>query len=198
MKKIVLAVMAMAAIGFTSCQNKQQQAPADDQTAVESAAIDVESAISEVTAQLSEQIEAQDAGKLQEVLASVQEKVVTFLKTNPEIAKQYLTKVQDFLKENADKIKAFAGDNQAVQSAVDALTVAPAENIVDGLMQVVGGAQEAGQEAIDAAKQAGQDAVDAAKQAAEDKAKELKEDAKEAASEAVDAAANEAKKAIGL
>ena len=34
MKKIILAVMAVAAIGFTSCGNKTQQGEATDSTAV--------------------------------------------------------------------------------------------------------------------------------------------------------------------
>ncbi len=53
--------MAMIAIGFTSCGNKQA-APADT---TEAAAFDVEAAVSEITSKLSEQIEAQDANKFQ-------------------------------------------------------------------------------------------------------------------------------------
>jgi hypothetical protein len=196
MKKMILAVMAVAAIGFTSCTNKQQ-APADQvETAIDG--IDVEGAISEATAQLTEQIEAQDATKFQEVLASIQAKVKDFIAQNPDVAKQYLAKIQDFLKDNAEKIKAFTGDNQAVQAALGALTVTPAESLVDGLLQAVDEAGQAGEEAIDAAKEATEDAIDAAKEAAEDKANELKEDAKEAAGEAVDAAADKTKKALGL
>ena len=67
MKKVLFAVIAMIAIGFASCGNKAQ-APANG-------AQDVETAVSEITAALQEQINAQDAGKLQEVLATVQEKV---------------------------------------------------------------------------------------------------------------------------
>ena len=98
MKKVLFAVMAMIAIGFTSCGNKAQQAvPADDAT--EAAAFDVEAAVSEITSQLSEQIEAQDANKFQEVLATVQEKIKEIIGNNPEAAKEYVTKIQEFLKE---------------------------------------------------------------------------------------------------
>ena len=84
---------------------------------------------------LTEQIEAQDASKFQEVLATVQEKIKEIIGANPEIAKEYVTKIQDFLKKNAEKIKAFAGENAAVQTALAAFTAAPAESVVDGLMQ---------------------------------------------------------------
>ena len=70
-------VMAACAIGFTSCGNKaQQQAPADEVAAEAAEAIDVEAAISEATAQLSEQIEAKDAGKLQQVIEADRKSVV--------------------------------------------------------------------------------------------------------------------------
>ena len=117
---------------------------------------------------------------------------------NPEVANEYVTKVQDFLKENAEKIKAFAGDNEVVQTAVSALTAAPAESIVSGLMQAIEGVKATGEEAVDAAKDAVEGAVDNAKQAAEDAANEAKDAAKEKAGEAVDAAADGAKKALGL
>ena len=105
-----------------------------------------------------------------------------------------MTKIQDFLKENAEKIKAFAGENEAVQTALAALTAAPAETVVDGLMQALNGAKDAAEGAVDAAQDAAEGAVDAAKDAAEN----AKDAAKEKAGEAVDAAADQAKKALGI
>ena len=76
MKKVLFAVMAFAAIGFTSCGNKAQQTAAEDVEAVaDSTEIDVDAAVEEATAQLTEQIDAQDANKLQEVLTAVQDQV---------------------------------------------------------------------------------------------------------------------------
>ena len=150
MKKLMFMVMCACAIGFTSCGNKAQQAPADEVVASDEA-IDVEAAIGEATAQLTEQIEANDAGKLQQALEAIQAKIAEILKANPDAAKEYVAKVQDFLKENADKIKAVAGENAAVQAAVSALTAAPAETIVSGLMQAVDGVKAAGEDAVDLA-----------------------------------------------
>jgi hypothetical protein len=198
MKKLMIMVMAACAIGFASCGNKTQQAPADEVAADSVAAFDVETAIGEATAQLAEQIEAKDANKLQETIEAIQTKVAEILKQNPDAAKEYVTKVQEYLKENAEAIKSFVGDNAAAQAAVNALTATPAETIVSGLMQAVDGVQAAGEAAGEAAQEAVDAAVDNAKQAAEDKANEVKQAAKDKANETVDAAANEAKKALGL
>lgn len=194
MKKILFAVMAVVAIGFTSCGNKTQ-APGDE---VDSAAI-VDS-LAEEAAQisisaLSEQIEAGDASKLQAVLETIKVKVTELIKTNPEVAKEYVEKVQDFLKENADKVKALVGDNAAVAAAVSAITDIEPESVVSGFLQSVG---DAATEAKDAAVDAVNEQVDAAKDAAEQKAEEVKDAAKKQASDAIDGAADNTKKALGL
>lgn len=198
MKKIVFMMMAACAIGFTSCGNKTQQAPADEVAADSVAAFDLETAIGEATAQLTEQIEAKDANKLQQTIEAIQAKVAEILKQNPDAAKEYVTKVQEFLKENAEQIKAFVGDNAAAQAAVNALTATPAETIVSGLMQAVDGVQAAGEAAADAAQDAAQDAVDAAKQAGQDAVDAAKQKANDEIDKAANDAADKAKKALGL
>jgi hypothetical protein len=194
MKKLVFMMMAVCAVAFTSCGNKaQQSAPADEVVVDE--AIDVQQAVSEATAQLSEQIEAGDASKLQAVLETIKTKVTELIKTNPEVAKEYVEKVQDFLKENADKVKALVGDNAAVAAAVSAITDIEPESVVSGFLQSVG---DAATEAKDAAVDAVNEQVDAAKDAAEQKAEEVKDAAKKQASDAIDGAADNTKKALGL
>ncbi len=198
MKKLMMIVMAAMAIGFASCGNKAQQAPADEVVADSTAAFDVETAINEATAQLSEQIEAKDANKLQQVIEAIQAKVAEILKQNPDAAKEYVTKVQDFLKENAEQIKSFVGENAAAQAAVNALTATPAETIVNGLMQAVDGVKAAGEDAADAAKEAAEGAVNNAKQAGQDAVDAAKQKANEEIDNAANKAADEAKKALGI
>ena len=198
MKKLMMIVMAAMAIGFASCGNKAQQAPADEVVADSTAAFDVETAINEATAQLSEQIEAKDANKLQQVIEAIQAKVAEILKQNPDAAKEYVTKVQDFLKENAEQIKSFVGENAAAQAAVNALTATPAETIVNGLMQAVDGVKAAGEDAADAAQEAAEGAVDNAKQAGQDAVDAAKQKANEEIDKAASKAADEAKKALGI
>ena len=194
MKKIVFAVMAMVAIGFTACGNKTQQA----EVAVDSTAI-VDS-LASAAAQtdidaISALLNGGDATKLQEALAAVKEKIANLIKENPEVAKEYVAKVQDFLKENADKVKAIVGDNAAVQTAVSAITDTKPADIVNGFLNSVG---EAATEAKDAAVDAANQKVDEAKQAVEDKANEVKDAAKQKANDAIDNAAKDVKKGLGL
>ena len=205
MKKIVFAVMAMVAIGFTACGNKTQQA----EVAVDSAAI-VDS-LASAAAQtdidaISALLNGGDATKLQEALAAVKEKIATLIKENPEVAKEYVAKVQDFLKENSDKVKAIVGDNVAAATALSAVTETAPADIVNGFLNTVGeAATDAKDAAVDAANNAKDAAVDAAnqkvdeaKKAVEDKANEAKDAAKQKANDAIDNAAKDVKKGLGL
>ena len=197
MKKILLAVMAVAAIGFTSCGNKTQQA-GEAAAAVDSVAIIdsiAQGAAQETIDALSADLEANDVSKLQATLESIKVKIAEIVKNNPEVAKEYVVKVQTFLKENADKVKALVGDNAAVAAALSAVTDIEPASVVNGLLEQVG---DAATEAKDAAVDAANQKVEEAKQAAADKANEAKEAAKEKANEAIDNAAASAKSKLGL
>ena len=186
MKKILLAVMAVAAIGFTSCGNKTQQADAET-AAVDSVAIVdsiAQGAAQETIDALSADLEANDVSKLQATLESIKVKIAEIVKNNPEVAKEYVVKVQTFLKENADKVKALVGDNAAVAAALSAVTDIEPASVVNGLLEQVG---DAATEAKDAAVDAANQKVEEAKQAAEEKA-----------NEAIDNAAASAKSKLGL
>ena len=205
MKKIVFAVMAIVAIGFTACGNKTQSAevPVDSAAIVDSLAS--AAAQTDIDA-LNELLAAGDVTKLQEALAAVKEKMATLIKENPEVAKEYVAKVQDFLKENADKVKAVVGDNAAVQTAVSAITETEPADIVNGFLNSVGDAAtevkdaavDAANQQVDAAKQAVQDKANEAKDAADKKVQETKDAAKQKANEAIDNAAKDVKKGLGL
>ena len=204
MKKIIFAVLAMVAIGFSACGNKTQQAEAIDSAAV------LDSIASEVAQEdinaISALFESGDVAKLQEALATVKEKIASLIKENPELAKEYVIKVQDFLKENADKVKALAGDSEAAVAAVAAVTEVDPEAVVKGLLEQVGdAATEVKDAAVDAANQQVEDAKNAANQkveetkaAAETQIEDQKNAAKQKTGEAIDNAANKTKKALGL
>ena len=204
MKKIIFAVLAMVAIGFSACGNKTQQAEAIDTAAV------LDSIASEVAQEdinaISGLFESGDVAKLQEALATVKEKIASLIKENPDLAKEYVIKVQDFLKENADKVKALAGDSEAAVAAVAAVTEVDPEAVVKGLLEQVGdAATEVKDAAVDAANQQVEDAKNAANQkveetkaAAEKQIEDQKNAAKQKTGEAIDNAANKTKKALGL
>ena len=204
MKKILLAVMAVAAIGFTSCGNKTQQAEAVDSVAiVDSLASAAAQAVIDAISAL---LNGGDATKLQEALAAVKEKIATLIKENPEVAKEYVAKVQTFLKDNADKVKAVVGDNAAVQTAVSAITETEPADIVNGFLTSVGDAAtevkdaavDAANQQVDAAKQAVEDKANEVKDAADKKVQETKDAAKQKANDAIDNAAKDVKKGLGL
>ena len=204
MKKILLSVMAVAAIGFTSCGNKTQQGEAVDSVAiVDSIAT---GAAQETIDALSADIEAGDVSKLQATLESIKTSVAQLLKENPDVAKEYVAKVQTFLKENADKVKAVVGDSEAAAAAVSAITEMDPDAVVNGLLEQVGNAAsdvkdaaaEAANEKLEEAKDAANQKVEEAKNAANQKAEEAKNAAKEKANEAIDNAAASAKKKLGI
>ena len=122
MKKILLSVMAIAAIGFTSCGNKTQQGEAVDSLAIVDS---MATGAAQVTIDaLSADIEAGDVSKLQATLESIKTSVAQLLKENPGVAKEYVAKVQTFLKENADKVKAIVGDNALTNANIDSIKAA--------------------------------------------------------------------------
>ena len=204
MKKILFAVMAVAAIGFTSCGNKTQQGEAVDSVAiVDSLAQEEANGIIDA---LKAAIESKDANKLNEVLEQCKAKVAELVKQNPELAKEYVAKVQNFVKENEATIKqAFAG-NAAATAAVNALTSDDAaeglsgaiDKLVGDAAEVKDAAKEAANAQVEAAKDAANKKVEEAKEAAANKVQEQKDAAKAKASGAIDDAAAKAKKSLGL
>ena len=204
MKKIVFVVMAVAAIGFTSCGNKTQQAEAVDSVAIVDSLAGA-AAQGDIDA-ISALLNGGDATKLGEALAAVKEKIAKLIKENPEVAKEYVAKVQNFLSENSEKIQAVVGQNETVQVAVNALTEAEPDDIIKGFLSSVGEAAtevkdatvDAANQQVDAAKQAVQDKANEAKDAADKKVQETKDAAKQKANEAIDNAAKDVKKGLGL
>jgi hypothetical protein len=220
MKKVFLMAIAAVGMTFASCGNKPAQAPVEE--AVDSTEVALEeanAAADEVIAQLTD---AKDASTIQTALEAVKAKVAEFIAKNPELAKEYLAKVQGFLAENADKIKGLVAGNAAVAGLLDTVSAIPSES-VDALLNagdalkglgidassLAGKAVDAAGDAVEGAKDAAVDAVKDAKDAAVNKAAdavndakakagEAVNDAKAKAGEAVDKAAADAKKKLGL
>ena len=196
MKKVVFAVMAMMTIGFASCGNKTQaSAEAEDSAAV----INVEDEAAATINALTEQMEAKDVTKFQEVLATVQEKIKSLIASNPDAAQTFVAQVQAFLKENAEKIKEFVGDNEAVTAAVASLTETSPESIVNSITNSLQeNTQAAADRVVEDTKAAANQAVEDTKAAADKAVEDTKNAAKEKAGKSIDDAASKAKSALGL
>ena len=214
MKKILLAVMAVAAIGFTSCGNKTQQAEATDSTEV---AINAEEEANAVIDNLKAFVAAGDAEKVAAALDQVKEMVGEFVLNDPDAAMTYVTTVQNYLKENAEQIKAVVDKNADAASAVAVFMETEPEVMVSAIVETVSNKAEATKDAaeeaavsakdaaVDAAVATKDAAVDAAKQkvdeanaAAKQKVEDTKAAAKKQANDAVDDAAKNVKKGLGL
>ena len=224
MKKLLVLAIAALAMTFVSCGNKAKAPEAEvvDTVAVADAAAEAEATINA----LAENLESKDLNAFQTALEAVKAKVAEFLANNPAIAQEYLSKVQGFLKENADKIKEFVGGNAAVATLVDGIGAIPSETIEkltgatdalkalgidaaavagnavegakDAAANAVEGAVEGAKDAVEGAKDAAANAVDNAKNAAAEKANAAVEDAKAKTGAAIDKAAADAKKKLGL
>jgi len=189
MRKILLAVMAVAAIGFTSCNNKNAKTDvAIDSTSIvetastaELAGIDAEN----LTKDLAEKIAANNPEAVQSIIQQAKDKIAELLaQGDAEAAKAYQAKISAFLTENADKIKAVVGEkNEAVNTLISAISAVPTE-AVEG--------------AVDAAKESAEQKVNEAKEEAQKKVDEAVDAQKKKAADAIDNAANDAKKKLGL
>ena len=213
MKKFFLMAVAAAAFVFTSCGNNKAQAPVEE--AVDSTEVALEEANTAADEVIATLTDATDANAIQTALETIKTKVTEFLAKNPEIAKEYLAKVQGFLKENADKIKAVVGGNAAVAGLLDTVNAIPSES-VDALMNAgdalkafgidaasfagnaVNAAGDAIGNAVENAKDATVDAANNVKDAAVEKANDAVNTAKEKTGEAIDKAAGDVKKKLGL
>ena len=195
MKRILLAVMAVAAIGFTSCGNKTQQAEATDSTEV---AINGEEEANAVIDNLKASVAAGDAEKVSAALEQVKEMVGEFVVNNPDAAMTYVTTVQNYLKENAEEVKAVVEKNADAAAAVATFIETEPEAIVNNIVQTVNdkaeATKDAAEEAAVSAKDAAVDAAVAAKDAAVDAAKQKVDEANAAAKQKAEETKAAAKK----
>ena len=203
--------MAVVAMTFASCGNKTEK-PVEE--VIDSVAVlteEANAAAEDAISQLSATLESKDASALQTALEAIKAKVAEFIAINPGIAKEYISKVQNFLKENADAVKAVVGTNATISGLVDGIAALPTES-VEALTGATDALKALGIDASNFVKDAASDAVDAAADAVEgakgaaadavegakDAASNAVEGAKDAAGKAVDNAADATKKALGI
>jgi len=144
-------------------------------------------------------IEAGDAAGVQSALESAQAKIAELVAKDPEAAKTYVAKVQEFVKENQEKIVALVGDNAVAQGLVNTLVETPAETVISTLTAgegVLDNAQETAEGLKDSLGNAVDQKVDEVQDAVNEEVNEAIDNANEKANEAIDKAADEANKKI--
>lgn len=226
MKKVLFMALAAFALTVVSCNGgKTEKADGADSTLNDTVAMveeEANAAADEVISTLASNVEAKDAAALQATLEVVKTKVAEFIASNPELAKEYLTKVQTYLKDNAEQINSVVGGNTAVTTLVESLTNVPVETVeqltsaTDALkalgISAQGDVDEAaatGAAAVEGAVNDAKGAVNDVKAAAQQGAQNVKDqvttkandavrDAKSQAGAAVDKAAADVKGKLGL
>lgn len=203
MRKMILAMMAVAAIGFTSCNNKTAKTDVaidstsfvEEASSAELAGIDAEN----LTKELGEKMAANNPEAVQTVIQQAKDKIAEYVaQGDAEAAKIYQTKINAFLTENAEKIKAVVGENnEAVTSLITAIAAVPAET-AEAAEGAVDAVKEGADAAVKAAKEDAQKKVDEAVDAQKKKIDETVDAQKKKAAETIDNAAADAKKKLGL
>ena len=216
MKKIFIAIAAVAAMTLASCGGQTAQGGDNDSTAIDSTVVEetgVNEAVTEaeaVVSSLADQLKAGNSEGLQSKIEEIKA-YITELANNGklEAAQAYAEKVQKFLDENKAQIDEYT--NGAASKVAAAL--ASAGGIKEVASSLLNDVNTKANDAVEDAKNTATKAVEDAKAAAEAKANEAVENAKSKAyeegkkageaakakvNEAVDKAANDLKKNLGI
>lgn len=190
MKKIFFVAIAAVALVFTGCKNETKAPVVEDEPVAEEVTeFTVDSLATLINA------ETPDTTAISSFMEGVQSQIESLKSIDPTKAQEYLAQVQQFLKDNADKIKAVVGTG-ALAGVIDQVNNLKPESLLEAAKDAV---TDKAEEAVDAAKDKAEEAVDAAKDKAEEVVNDAKEavgDAKAKAGEAVDAAKDKANEAI--
>lgn len=188
MKKIMMMVVAVAAMTFASCGQKAANAPEAGEEVAEVTTEQAQEAAQGIISELTAKLESKDASAVQELITSIQVKVAEFIKSNPEAAKAYVEQVQTYLKENAETIKTVVGDNAIVNTAVQTLTATSADDVVSTISNALTSSEENAEAAATSVKENAEQAVESVKENAKEKANETVDNAKAKANEKVNEA----------
>lgn len=230
MRKFILSVMAVAAFTFSSCGNKTENGGATDsldnevEATVDSAET-AEAEVETVISNLAENLESGDKTAIETKVAEAQSKIAQLVQDGKlDEAKSYAEKIQNFVKENKEKLTAtgstlissfvssaekldlnniessakdWAATVKSVAGEAGSKTISDVEGAAKGAVEAATG--EAGQKVQEAAAKV-QDAkakVEDAKAKVED-AKQKLQNAPEAAKTAVENAKNQAKENLKI
>ena len=199
MKKVFLMAMAAIAFIFAGCENKKT-IPSDNQADTtivmdESADATADSLTSELDVQLAQN----NTDAIQATLTSLHNKYAELVASGKlDTAKAYAAKIQQFLNENAEKIKAAAANNVTIAALVTGIQNLPTtaeataeqaeEAVKNNAKDMMKKAEHETNKAIDKAKREASKATD--------KANAQMNEAKDKAGKALDKSAEEANKKV--
>ena len=212
MKKVFLMAMAAIAFIFAGCGDKKTTPSYNqaDTTIVmdESADATADSLTSELDTQLSQN----NTDAIQATLTSLQNKYAELVASGKlDTAKAYAAKIQQFLNDNADRIKAVADNNSSIAALVSGIQNLPTtaeataeqaeEAVKNNAKEMMKEAEFETNKAIDKAKQEATKATDNANakmNEAKDKAGKALDKSAEEANKKVNQARGQIRKGLGL
>lgn len=186
MKKIFFAIMAVAALSFTACDNAPkanvEEANADS-IVIEEPSVNVDETISALSAA----VESSNAEEAQSILEKAKAYIAQLQEEGKiEEAKVYIAKIQEFIAANEEKITALTNGNETISNLVSAVKAIPTD------------VADAATEAAEGVKDAAADAASDAKEAVNDAANAAVDKGKEEAGKAIDNAASTVKGKLGI
>lgn len=199
MKKVFLMAMAVITFIFAGCENKKTT-PSDNQadtTIVMDASADATA--DSLTSELDTQLSQNNTDAIRATLTSLQNKYAELVASGMlDTAKAYAAKIQQFLNDNTEKIKAAAANNPSIAALVTGIQNLPttAEATAEQAEEAV---KNNAKEMMKEAENETNKAVDKAKQEATkatDKANAKMNEAKDKAGKALDKSAEEANKKV--
>lgn len=135
MKKILFAVMAAVAICFSSCGNQTKKEVTPDSAATSQQAL-IEM-LDQDMAEISELVEKKDTAQLKATLNDIKSQMTEMLLKNPEAVKQYMTNLQQYVRNNEEQIKEMIGDNPTLQAMIKTLEGADVEDVSKKINAVI-------------------------------------------------------------
>lgn len=199
MKKVFLMAMAAIAFIFAGCGDKKTTPSGNqaDTTIVMDASADATA--DSLTSELDVQLAQNSSDAVQATLTSLQNKYAELVASGKlDTAKAYAAKIQQFLNENAEKIKAAAANNATIAALVTGIQNLPTtaeataeqaeEAVKNNAKDMMKKAEHETNQAIDKAKREASKATD--------KANAQMNEAKDKAGKALDKSAEEANKKV--
>lgn len=193
MKKLFIMAIACVAMGFASCGNKT----AENVDGADSAAIDSVLSADDVVSALGEKLQANDPAALAALAQQAQQTIADLIaKGDTAMAKEYASKIKEFVNTNAEKIKTIAAGNETINGLVNTVQATSISDLASQAAAAVkADATQAANEVKDAANEKVEDAKNAAKEKVNEAVNEQVDAAKNKANEQVDAAKNKANEA---
>lgn len=213
MKKIFFLALGVVAMSFVSCGNKTNEGENVDSTEVVDSVVVAADDADAVVAQLTELVTAENKEGVASIVEQVKQKIAELINAGKaEEAASYAKTIQEYLKANAEQIKAITSGNETINNIVNTVVSLPTDaqtittaaaglleaTAVNAAENVKNAAEAKANEVVENAKEQASQKVNEQVQKANDKVNEKVNEGAQKANDAVNKAANSALKKLGI